>query len=159
MILDERLPLIVRIPFENAIPVSSSIMSDAATLTFLRDILNLKVPNVIAYSEHNTPQHNPVGREFLIYEHVPGLSLQSIWTSISGRQVASLITQIFSQTEAVPGAVPFSQSGSLYFTDDVSLELYRDCYAVVDGSSRDRVDLNSLIYLCTSSKGVVLPFI
>jgi hypothetical protein len=40
-----------------------------------------------------------------------------------GGRVARLTTQLFIQVEAVPGAVRFSQNGSLYFKEDVSPEL------------------------------------
>jgi hypothetical protein len=121
MVLDDCVQLVARIPFDHAIPISSSIASDVATLTFLREVLQCAVPGVAAWSTSTV--NNPVGREFMITHHVPGVPLQKIWESISGRQVAHLMTQLFIQVEAIPGAVQFSQNGSLYFKEDVSPEL------------------------------------
>ncbi|GKZ60332.1 hypothetical protein AnigIFM49718_006674 [Aspergillus niger] len=62
--------IIARIPTPIAGPPHYTTASEVATMAFLRDILGVPIPKVLAYSTDST---NPVGAEYIVMERIEGL--------------------------------------------------------------------------------------
>ncbi|GFN11037.1 aminoglycoside phosphotransferase family protein [Aspergillus tubingensis] len=107
--------VIARIPTPIAGPPHYTTASEVATMAFLRDILGVPVPRVLAYSADSA---NPVGSEYIIMERVEGVSVASRWLSLTTADVASLMKQI-AEIEAKIFAYQFPGYGSLYRKRDL----------------------------------------
>lgn len=83
--------VIARIPTPIAGPPHYTTASEAATINFLRTVLKLPVPEVLAYSASSD---NPVGAEYILMERVEGESLSSRWLSLTTDEVKDIMTQI-----------------------------------------------------------------
>ena len=83
--------VVARIPTPVAGPPHYTTASEVATMDFLRDILKLPVPKVLAYS---TSSDNPIGAEYILMERVEGESLSSRWLSLTTEEVKEIMTQI-----------------------------------------------------------------
>lgn len=66
--------VIARIPTPIAGPPHYTTASEVATMNFLRSVLKLPVPEVLAYS---TTLNNAIGAEYILMERVKGESLSS----------------------------------------------------------------------------------
>ncbi|PYH34740.1 aminoglycoside phosphotransferase family protein [Aspergillus neoniger CBS 115656] len=111
--------VIARIPTPIAGPPHYTTASEVATMAFLRDILGVPVPRVLAYSADST---NPVGSVYIIMKRVKGVSVASRWLSLTTADVASLMKQI-AEIEARIFAYPFTGYGSLYRKRELEEEL------------------------------------
>ncbi|KAL1977317.1 hypothetical protein VTN31DRAFT_176 [Thermomyces dupontii] len=69
--------ILARIPNPNAGPSRYVVASEVATLDFLRNILEIPVPEVIDWSI-SSEQPNPVGAEYILMEKVKGLQLSQV---------------------------------------------------------------------------------
>ncbi|KDR84192.1 hypothetical protein GALMADRAFT_205913 [Galerina marginata CBS 339.88] len=109
--------IIARIPFPNSGPRSLLTRSEVATMEFVRTRLGAHVPRVLAW---NACPDNDVGCEYIIMEECAGdvLAKRLDIASDSSRYIFD-ITEILSQLSAIP----FSQYGSIYFTEDVEPSL------------------------------------
>lgn len=83
--------VIARIPTPIAGPPHYTTASEVATLNFLRAVLKLPVPDVLAYS---TSPDSPVGAEYILMERMKGESLSSRWLSLSTDEVKEIMGQI-----------------------------------------------------------------
>lgn len=96
--------------------VRLSTASEVATMSYVREVLGIKVPKVIAWDGDAT---NPVHSAYIIMEHVAGVSLLSNWYDIRGQPVRHALASILTMQINL-STLPFSQIGSLYFKDDVT---------------------------------------
>ncbi|RJE20836.1 Phosphotransferase enzyme family [Aspergillus sclerotialis] len=110
--------VIARIPTPNAGPPRYTTASEVATLNFLRNVLGLPVPKVLAYSATSM---NPVGAEYIIMEKVHGESLASRWLSLTTKDVKDIMTQI-AEFEQRLFLAQLPGYGSLYHKHDIEGE-------------------------------------
>ncbi|KAL5342481.1 kinase-like domain-containing protein [Aspergillus crustosus] len=99
--------VIARIPTPIAGPPHYTTASEVATMDFLRAVLKLPVPEVLAYS---TRSDNPVGAD-----------LSSRWLSLTTDEVKEVMTQI-ADIERKIFDYQFSAYGSLYHKKDLDRE-------------------------------------
>ncbi|OQD78411.1 hypothetical protein PENDEC_c001G03030 [Penicillium decumbens] len=110
--------VIARIPTPIAGPPHYTTASEVATMDFLRDVLKLPVPEVLAYS---TTSDNPVGAEYILMERVKGESLFSRWLSLTTDEIKDIMTQI-ADIERKIFDFHFPVYGSLYHKKDLNGE-------------------------------------
>ncbi|PYI02815.1 kinase-like protein [Aspergillus sclerotiicarbonarius CBS 121057] len=110
--------VIARIPTPIAGPAQYTTASEVATMDFLRVILGMPIPKVLAYS---TSSANPVGAEYIIMERIEGVSLASRWLSLTTEEVKSVMKQI-AQMEQRVFTYSFPGYGSLYRQKDLQGE-------------------------------------
>ncbi|KAJ9303267.1 hypothetical protein DTO271G3_641 [Paecilomyces variotii] len=110
--------VIARIPTPIAGPPHYTTASEVATMDFLRTVLKLPVPEVLAYS---TSSDNPVGAEYILMERVEGESLSSRWLSLTTDEVKDIMTQIADMERKVFD-FNFPAYGSLYHEKDLDGE-------------------------------------
>lgn len=110
--------LIARIPTPVAGPPHYTTASEVATMDFLRTVLKLPVPEVLAYS---TSSDNPVGAEYILMERVEGESLASRWLSLTTDEVKDIMSQIADMERKIFD-FHFPAYGSLYHKKDLDGE-------------------------------------
>jgi aminoglycoside phosphotransferase (APT) family kinase protein len=110
--------VIARIPTPIAGPPHYTTASEVATMNFLRAVLKLPVPEVLAYS---TSSDNPVGAAYILMERVKGESLSSRWLSLTTDEVKDIMTQI-ADIERKIFDFHFPAYGSLYHKKDLDGE-------------------------------------
>ncbi|CDM26530.1 Protein kinase-like domain [Penicillium roqueforti FM164] len=98
--IDDRRDIIAKLPNPNAGRPHFTTASEVATMDFLRNVLNLPVPRVYAWSSR-APE-NPLGAEYIIMEKQSGVVLNDL-VDIERRLAAT----------------KFSKFGSLYYKDDL----------------------------------------
>ncbi|RMZ79727.1 hypothetical protein DV738_g3251, partial [Chaetothyriales sp. CBS 135597] len=110
--------VLARIPTPIAGPAHYTTANEVATMDFLRVVLNLPVPEVLAYS---TTSDNPVGAEYILMERIEGESLSSRWLSLTTDEVIDIMTQI-AEMEKKIFDFRFPAYGSLYYKTDLDDE-------------------------------------
>ncbi|QSS58818.1 phosphotransferase enzyme family protein [Histoplasma capsulatum] len=73
--------LFARIPHPNARSARELIASEVATLDFLRNVLGIPVPEVVAWSSPSFP--NLVGTEDILMKRIIGHQLSDVWNDMS----------------------------------------------------------------------------
>ncbi|EEP80258.1 predicted protein [Uncinocarpus reesii 1704] len=116
--------LLARIPNPNAGSSRVVIASEVATLDFLRNGLDIPVPEVVAWSSPS--QHpNLVGAEYILMKRMPGQQLSDVWDGMTQAQRFELVRSLVA-IEAKLVAAKMSGYGSLYYRetypDGISLD-------------------------------------
>ena len=118
---DNGVEAIARLPTALAGVPFFTTASEVATLEFVREVLGVRAPRVFAWSANASA--NPVGAEYIIMEKMSGVESHHRWTHIAkAPEVFPLLNGVFDIERSFERA-PFSQIGSLYFKDDVRVEL------------------------------------
>ncbi|EZF91057.1 hypothetical protein H113_07908 [Trichophyton rubrum MR1459] len=107
--------LIARIPNPNAGNPKMVVSSEVATLEFLRTVLDIPVPKVLAWSSPG-PHQNLVSAEYMLMERVGGRQLSDVWDNMSERQRFNLVKNVV-EIERKLVNTPFTGYGSLYYKD------------------------------------------
>lgn len=107
--------VIARIPTSIAGPPHYTTTSEVATINFLRNVLGVPVPKILAYS---TSADNPVRTEYIIMEYVQGENLATRWLSLTTEEVKHIMTQV-ALLEHKISSFRFPGVGSLYHNHDV----------------------------------------
>ncbi|KAE8343869.1 hypothetical protein BDV24DRAFT_172510 [Aspergillus arachidicola] len=107
--------IIARIPTPIAGPPRYTTASEVATMNFLRVILGLPVPKVLAYS---ATSDNPVGAEYIIMDRVDGESLSSKWLTLKTEEVINIMEQLAHMEQKI-FSFQFPGYGSLYHECDI----------------------------------------
>ncbi|WEW56479.1 hypothetical protein PRK78_001924 [Emydomyces testavorans] len=115
--MDNRNEVIARIPTPIAGPPFYTTASEVATMDFLRTILDIPIPQVLA---HSSTTDNPVGSEYIIMERMRGESLASRWLALSTNEVKGVMNQLAKMEEKV-FSYKFPAFGSLYYNEDISM--------------------------------------
>ncbi|KAH9208983.1 kinase-like domain-containing protein [Leptodontidium sp. 2 PMI_412] len=111
--LDNGERVVARVPFRIAGPRRLVTNSEVATMTYVRSFTKIPVPKVLDWSDDD---NNPIGTEYIIMEHVPGVQLHDKWPSMSPHQHMLCVKKVaFIVTEMAK--LPFPAYGSLYFSD------------------------------------------
>lgn len=90
--------------------------SEVATMDFLRNILELPVPKVLAWSSR--AEANSVGAEYILMEKLDGIPLERVWRTESSFREALIMVKMIEYQEKL-SSVSFSRFGSLYYADDI----------------------------------------
>ncbi|KAF7166804.1 hypothetical protein CNMCM6106_002502 [Aspergillus hiratsukae] len=106
--------ILARIPNPNAGHPQYVVASEVATLDFLRNVLNIPVPEVLSWSSPS--QHNAVGAEYILMERVRGRQLSEVWDALSEAQRFGLVKSLV-EIEQKLANVKFALHGSLYYKD------------------------------------------
>lgn len=107
--------VIARIPTSIAGPPHYTTASEVGTMDFLRNVLGLPVPKILAYS---TSANNPVGAEYIIMEYVQGETLATRWLSLTTEEVKHVMTQVAGMEHKI-FSFRFPGFGSLYHSHDI----------------------------------------
>lgn len=118
--MDNGKRVIARIPFPVAGPPHLMTASEVATMDYARSILEIPVPEVLAWSSRASS--TPVGCEFIIMEHLNGLTLSKRAQVFQSGELSPCVDAV-AKMLAQFSFVRFSQIGSIYFKEDVSAEL------------------------------------
>ncbi|KAL2865238.1 phosphotransferase enzyme family protein [Aspergillus lucknowensis] len=114
---------IVKIPYWISVPKTYATVSEVATLILLRS-KGIPVPEVYEWSSTND---NPVGVEFIIMEHAPGVGADTRWFHNTKHQKHALVTGIVDLEKKIFD-IPFGAVGSLDFKSDLSSNLQGPLY-------------------------------
>ncbi|RHZ48909.1 hypothetical protein CDV55_101627 [Aspergillus turcosus] len=107
--------VLARIPNPNAGHAQYCVASEVATLDFLRNVLDIPVPRVVAWSSP-VLQPNPVGSEYILMERVRGRQLSGVWDAMSEAQRFGLVKSLV-EIESKLLSAQFTHHGSLYYKD------------------------------------------
>ncbi|GIK05338.1 phosphotransferase enzyme [Aspergillus viridinutans] len=114
--------VVARIPNPNAGPAFLTTASEVATMDFLRTILQVPVPKVLAWNA-TVDSANRVGAEYIIMEHAPGKNLADHWADMDLEHKVQTMKDIvtiqqkllsvrFSDNDAPPGSHPATVQGN-----------------------------------------------
>ncbi|KAL3460871.1 hypothetical protein BJX64DRAFT_289811 [Aspergillus heterothallicus] len=114
--MDDGREIIAKLPNPNAGRPHFTSASEVAAMDFLRNVLNLPVPRVYAWSSRAS--ENPLGAEYILMEKQAGVVLTNVWDTIKGKQKVQVLDQVV-DIERRLAAIKFSKFGSLYYKDDL----------------------------------------
>ncbi|KAJ5958882.1 phosphotransferase enzyme family protein [Penicillium vulpinum] len=115
--MDNGREIIAKLPNPNAGRPHFTTASEVATMDFLRNVLDLPVPRVYAWSSRAS--ENPLGAGYIYMEKQAGVVLTDVWDTIKGRQKVRILDQVV-DTEKRLTTTQFSKFGSLYYRDDLT---------------------------------------
>ncbi|TAQ88177.1 hypothetical protein B7494_g3491 [Chlorociboria aeruginascens] len=113
--MDNGLEIFAKLPNPIAGPAYYATASEVATRAFLRDVLNIPTPRIIAWSAH---RDNPVGAEYLLEEKAPGVPLGNLWVQWPMKFKLQMISQVV-EVERRLASTKFRNSGCIYFKGDI----------------------------------------
>ncbi|RDW83787.1 aminoglycoside phosphotransferase family protein [Aspergillus mulundensis] len=113
--MDNGREIIAKLPNPNAGRPHFTTSSEVATMDFLRNVLDLPVPKVYAWSSR---AENPVGAEYILMEKQHGVMLSEVWGALKGKHRAQLVLQVV-DFENILAATKFPGYGSLYYKEDL----------------------------------------
>ncbi|EAW21629.1 phosphotransferase family protein [Aspergillus fischeri NRRL 181] len=106
--------VLAKIPNPNAGHSQYCVGSEVATLDFLRSVLGIPVPRVLAWSSPLQP--NSVGSEYILMQRVKGRQLSGVWDVMSEVQRFGLVKSMV-EIERQLMSAQFTSHGSLYYKD------------------------------------------
>ncbi|KAF1919121.1 phosphotransferase family protein [Ampelomyces quisqualis] len=106
--------VIVRLPYPSTIPGEYGIISEVATMKYLR-LRGVPIPEVFDWS---LSTDNPVQCEYIIMEKVQGKELEHTWYTMTAKERMAVVEKIV-DIERMLFESPFPASGSIYFKDSV----------------------------------------
>ncbi|KAG5294120.1 phosphotransferase enzyme family protein [Histoplasma capsulatum G186AR] len=127
--------LLARIPNPNAGSAREVIASEVATLDFLRNVLGIPVPEVVAWSSPSVP--NLVGTGYILMKRIIGHQLSDVWNDMSQAQRFGLVRSLVAiEAKLVKTEMP--GYGSLYYRDDYPDGMSMDDVLSPAGSTANR---------------------
>ncbi|KAE8143966.1 phosphotransferase family protein [Aspergillus pseudotamarii] len=108
--------VVARIPNPNAGPACLTTASEVATMDFLRTILCLPVPKILAWSSA-VDSTNRVGAEYIIMEYAPGRNLADVWTDMDLECKVQTMEDIVTIQHNFL-SLKFSEYGCLFYRED-----------------------------------------
>lgn len=106
--------VIARLPYPCTIPKGNGILSEVATMVFLR-MHGLPIPKIYDW---NSTSANPVGSAYMIMEKVQGTELQETWHSMSVERRLQMAEKVV-ELEKKLFDIPFPACGAIYFKDSL----------------------------------------
>ncbi|KAH4122821.1 hypothetical protein HBI81_104630 [Parastagonospora nodorum] len=110
----DRMNVIVRLPYPSTIPREYGIVSEVATMEYLR-LHGVPIPKVFDWSSSTD---NPVRSEYIIMEKVQGKELEHTWYTMTAKERMAVVEKIV-DIERMLFAIRFPASGSIYFKESV----------------------------------------
>jgi hypothetical protein len=110
----DRMSLIARLPYPSTIPREYGIVSEVATMEYLR-LHGVPIPKVFDWSSSTD---NLVRSEYIIMEKVQGRELEHTWYIITAKERMAVVEKIV-DIERILFAIRFPASGSIYCKDSV----------------------------------------
>ncbi|GMG43378.1 unnamed protein product [Aspergillus oryzae var. brunneus] len=107
--------VLARIPNPNAGHPELVVSNEVATLDFLRNVLDIPVPKVLAWSSPSS-ESNPVGAAYILMERVNGRQLSEVWATLSEKQRFGLVKSLVEIERKLVNTI-FTGIGSLYYKD------------------------------------------
>ncbi|KAF5863575.1 Phosphotransferase enzyme [Aspergillus alliaceus] len=107
--------IVARLPYSNAGPAFYTITSEIATRNFLRDVLDIPIPRVYAWSAETS---NPVGAEYIVEENATGQPLGKLWDTLPIPERLEVVNQIVA-VEKKLASIPFPKHGCIYYESDL----------------------------------------
>lgn len=110
--------LVARVPFEDVCS-PGLIASQVATMAYAANVLNIPTPAVYAW---NDEADNHVRAPYMIMEFIEGVRLDVLWRDENMSRALKLvpIARLAVYHAALLRTLPFSQYGSLYFSEDIA---------------------------------------
>ncbi|KAJ9205852.1 hypothetical protein DTO164E3_1105 [Paecilomyces variotii] len=131
--------VVARIPNPNAGPAFLTTASEVATMDFLRNMLHLPVPEVLAWNSA-VDSTNRVGAEYIIMEHAPGKNLADVWTDMDLEHKVQTMEDIVAIQHKLL-SLKFSKYGCLFYRKDAPPG---SCPAIVEGDKLLHEHKNSI---------------
>ncbi|KAF2838746.1 hypothetical protein M501DRAFT_1011512 [Patellaria atrata CBS 101060] len=91
LIMQDGQKVIAKIPNPNAGPAGYTTASEVVSLDFVKTILTLPAPKVLAWS---TTKRNPVESEYIIMEEAKGSQLHKLWQKLELRAKRDIVREI-----------------------------------------------------------------
>ncbi|KKZ65946.1 hypothetical protein EMCG_08289 [[Emmonsia] crescens] len=130
--MDDGKQAVARLPNPNAGRSHFSTASEVATMDFVRNVLGIPAPKVLAWSSRC--DGNPVQAEYIIMEKIAGKELSQYWDTLSGKQKYAIVQQI-AELERKFASTRFAAYGGLYYANDLSpAESARTAYLYTDAN-------------------------
>ncbi|PKY07456.1 phosphotransferase family protein [Aspergillus campestris IBT 28561] len=114
--MDNGKTVVARIPNPNAGPAFLTTASEVATMDFLRNILHVPVPEVLAWNAA-VDSLDPVGAEYIIMEHALGKNLADAWTDMDIECKIQTMNDIVAVQQKLL-SLRFSEYGCLFYKKD-----------------------------------------
>ncbi|KAF1851151.1 uncharacterized protein K460DRAFT_28798 [Cucurbitaria berberidis CBS 394.84] len=114
--MDNGAQVFAKLPNPNAGPAYYTTASEIATRQMLRDVFDIPVPRVLAWSCDAV--NNSVQAEYILEEKVSGVRLGAVWYKLPWATKLAIVDQV-AQIDASLNAVKFKKHGCIYFKDDL----------------------------------------
>ncbi|KAK0229849.1 hypothetical protein EDD85DRAFT_939640 [Armillaria nabsnona] len=112
---------VARLPCSLVGNVHMSTASEVATMEYVREIVGKPAPRVLAWS-NTLESRAAVGSDFILMERINGFSLEDRWLNTFDAEIGAVLKELVF-LDAHLRQRTFSQIGSLFFKEGVSLEL------------------------------------
>ncbi|CZS94406.1 uncharacterized protein RCO7_10124 [Rhynchosporium graminicola] len=143
--MDNGSEVFAKLPSPIAGPAYYTTASEVATREFLRGVLNIPTPRIVAWS---ADRNNNVGAEYILEEKAPGKPLGSLWYQWPMDFKLEMISQIV-EIERQLASTKFVRSGCIYFREDIPDNMCCDNAILtsgpLDSSVLDRFQLGPLV--------------
>ncbi|RPA83015.1 hypothetical protein BJ508DRAFT_413682 [Ascobolus immersus RN42] len=116
MTMDDGQTVVAQVPNPVAGKPGKVTASEVATMDFVRHMLGLPVPRVLAYNARK--EDSPVGAEYIIMEKAEGVPLREKWAGMSAEDRAKLLDSLV-EIEKKFISKEFEMNGSLYYEEDL----------------------------------------
>lgn len=113
----DEMNVIARLPYPSTVPREYGIVSEVATMEYLR-LHSVPIPKVFAWSSSTD---NPVRSEYIIMEKVQGKELEHTWYTMTAKEKRAIVEKIV-DIEKTLFAIRFPASGSIYFKNSVGAQ-------------------------------------
>jgi hypothetical protein len=110
----DRMNVIVRLPYPSTVPRQYGIVSEVATMEYLC-LHGVPIPKVFDWS---SSMDNLVRSEYIIMEKVEGKELEHTWYTMAAKERMAVVEKMV-DIERMLFAIRFPASGSIYFKDSV----------------------------------------
>ncbi|KAF9736412.1 hypothetical protein PMIN07_008230 [Paraphaeosphaeria minitans] len=114
--MDNGAEVFAKLPNPNAGPSQYTTASEVATQQMLRDVFNVPVPRVLAWS--CDAANNSVQAEYILEEKVPGVRLGAVWHRLTWEKKLAIVDQV-ADFDGSLSATRFKTHGCIYFKEDL----------------------------------------
>ncbi|SMQ51974.1 unnamed protein product [Zymoseptoria tritici ST99CH_1A5] len=112
--MDNGAVVIARIPNPNVGPACKVIASEVATMDFVRNVVGIPVPKVLAWDGGTS---NSAESEYILMEVATGTQLDEVWTDMDLSDKFKVVDALVAVQQKLQ-SIAFSRCGNLYFKSD-----------------------------------------